>query len=209
MTPCQNNADTSCFCPIANFTNNVVGCVQAWGNQNDVQAGLSTFAGLCAQHVSNNPAIVTAIPTTVTLSPAPSAAAGPLTTIYYTNTVTVPCSTAGSAIASSSTVTVYSSQVTVPQVQLITQTPAGPSASTSVVLAPGTTAPAAAAPAATNAGSAAAPVATVSPAGSTPVVGNTTGSTSPPQVSVSLAGRADVTSLFSILAAGALALVLV
>jgi len=121
---------------------------------------LSYLAGICANHIKQNPAIITAMPSSITLAPVPAAptpsssnvagatqgsAAAPLTTapagnvpvttIQIQQTVTVPCTftngaSSGSAIPSSSTTTVISSQITVPQVQFITQAAAG---TTSVV----------------------------------------------------------------------------
>ncbi|KAI9811297.1 MAG: hypothetical protein M1832_000911, partial [Thelocarpon impressellum] len=163
ITPCRDNADTDCFCPIQEYAGAVVECVRSWGGK-DIQGALSTWAGLCAGYVAKNPAILTAIPTTYTLGyaapPAPTGAPGsytppvqPMTTIVVANTVTVPCyfttgESSGSPIPSSSTTSLYQTSLEVPQVQLYTQpAPAsGTSAAPQVVLAAGTPAPAPAAP---------------------------------------------------------------
>ncbi|KAL4897287.1 hypothetical protein BDV59DRAFT_198687 [Aspergillus ambiguus] len=98
---CTSNADTSCFCPSADFTKKVISCIQAWGSSDaEVQAALSYFTGICAAYVPENPGIVTAVPTTITLvptvkptgaAPVTAAPSAPCTTITYsTYTVTVP-----------------------------------------------------------------------------------------------------------------------
>ncbi|KAF9893129.1 hypothetical protein FE257_012540 [Aspergillus nanangensis] len=104
---CHSNADASCFCPSSDFTDKVIACIQSWGaSEEEIQASLSYFTGICAPYVPENPGIVTAVPTTITLvptvvpHPAPSATgvdaitaapSVPCTTITYsTYTVTVP-----------------------------------------------------------------------------------------------------------------------
>jgi len=48
--------------------------VQSWGaNSAEVQSALSYLAGICAAHVKQNPAIITAMPSTITLAPTPAA----------------------------------------------------------------------------------------------------------------------------------------
>jgi len=117
-TGCADNADASCYCAQSNFTTNVIGCIQSWGADSEVQSALSYLAGICANHIKQNPAIITAMPSSITLAPPPAAAtpapsnvAGatqgsaaaplttapaaavnvPVTTIVIQQTVTVPC----------------------------------------------------------------------------------------------------------------------
>jgi hypothetical protein len=69
---CDSNSDNSCYCPSSNFTNSVIECVQAWGaSQDEVEAALSYFTGICGAYIPSNPNIVYAIPTTITLAPIP------------------------------------------------------------------------------------------------------------------------------------------
>jgi hypothetical protein len=114
----------------------VIQCIQSWGvSSSEIQAALSYFTGICANHIDQNPGIVTAIPTTITLIPTPS---------IETQTVTatevgasppppppaqesVPCTTISISTTftvSETQTTVYTTEVTVPQVQFITTTAA-------------------------------------------------------------------------------------
>jgi hypothetical protein len=58
------------MCPNSEFTKNVISCVTAWGASNqEIQAALSYFAGICAAFVPKNPGICTDVPTSITLIP--------------------------------------------------------------------------------------------------------------------------------------------
>ncbi|KAL8862078.1 MAG: hypothetical protein Q9178_001533 [Gyalolechia marmorata] len=73
ITTCKDTADSSCYCLDAEFTKTVQECVSAWAaNNSDVQGALSNLAGICADHVSNNPGIITNVPKTITLVPTPA-----------------------------------------------------------------------------------------------------------------------------------------
>ena len=73
MSGCKDNADANCFCGNEKFIKNVMGCISAWsGSDSETQAAASYLMGLCASHVSTNPAIITACPSTVTPGPSPS-----------------------------------------------------------------------------------------------------------------------------------------
>ncbi|KAI4251266.1 MAG: hypothetical protein L6R42_008453, partial [Xanthoria sp. 1 TBL-2021] len=73
ITTCKDTTDSSCYCLDAAFTKTVQECVSAWAaNNNDVQGALSNLAGICADHVSNNPGIITNVPKTITLVPTPA-----------------------------------------------------------------------------------------------------------------------------------------
>ncbi|KAI9789880.1 MAG: hypothetical protein M1833_002146 [Piccolia ochrophora] len=70
ITPCNSNDETDCICKNIDYAKKVIDCVQAWSPYDDeIQAALSYFAGICAPYVKENPAIVTAVPVTITLCP--------------------------------------------------------------------------------------------------------------------------------------------
>jgi hypothetical protein len=116
--------------------------VQSWGaSQAEVQAALSYFTGICAAFVPQNPGIVTAIPTTITLVPtvtptgvdAVTAPTGATATATPTGGAAVtPAPEAPSAPCT--TITYSSYTVTVPQVAFSTAT-AG--STTTIGLIPG------------------------------------------------------------------------
>ncbi|KAL1953189.1 hypothetical protein VTO42DRAFT_3424 [Malbranchea cinnamomea] len=141
---CNSNSDISCFCPSPEFTSAVIECIQAWGaSDEEVQKALSYFTGICAPHVPENPGIITAIPSTITLAPTETA------------TVTVPCTTitVSQVVTISNTVTsTRTSTVTVPQVEFTTATPSVPGATPTVGLIPAPTSPAPAPASTTPAG---------------------------------------------------------
>ncbi|PLB53236.1 hypothetical protein P170DRAFT_348433, partial [Aspergillus steynii IBT 23096] len=132
MPKCGSNSEAGCFCPSAEFTDKVIGCVQAWGASDDeVQAALSYFTGICASYVPQNPGIVTAIPSTITLVPSagvPSTTdVSPVTQAPKpTGGVTSPETTAPAPAppvpVSATTITYSTYTVTVPQVAFSTAT---------------------------------------------------------------------------------------
>lgn len=70
MSGCSGNDDSDCFCKNEQFIKNVMGCISAWSeSDSDTSAAASYLMGLCAAHVPNNPAIITACPPTVTPTP--------------------------------------------------------------------------------------------------------------------------------------------
>jgi hypothetical protein len=100
---CKDNTDSSCYCTSSNVTNSIIQCIQSWATDaSEIQSALSYFTGICSGYIGSNPAIVSAIPKTITLAPpAPSATgvspagapapAVPCTTITYASTIlTVP-----------------------------------------------------------------------------------------------------------------------
>ncbi|KAL2001403.1 hypothetical protein VTN02DRAFT_1809 [Thermoascus thermophilus] len=117
LTPkCDSNSDISCFCPYSDFTDKVIECVQSWGaSEDEVQAALSYFTGICAAYVPQNPGIVTAIPTTVTLVPVPAGTDS-------TNPPAAAPVTAAPAPVPRTTITYSSIKVTVPMVGFTTVT---------------------------------------------------------------------------------------
>lgn len=124
ITSCTDTADPSCYCPQEEFVNKVVGCLDAWSSDDDeVTSAVEYFLGLCAPYVDENPAIVTAIPSTITLpTPSPDV---PNVTIIQTITTVVPCepTTVTTGSASGTVVTVSTSTatqtLTIPQVTLV------------------------------------------------------------------------------------------
>lgn len=106
LTTCKDNSDHNCFCGNEKFIKNVMACLSAWSiSDSDIQAAASYLMGICAAHVPNNPAIITACPPGVTPGPSPAAPTpvpsspagptAPCTTITYSSstlvtTVTVP-----------------------------------------------------------------------------------------------------------------------
>ncbi|KAL8991861.1 MAG: hypothetical protein Q9169_007585 [Polycauliona sp. 2 TL-2023] len=93
ITTCKDTTDSSCYCLDAAFTKTVQECVSAWAaNSNDVQGALSNLAGICADHVSNNPGIITNVPITITLVPTPASQApsGPSSAPMTTPALTSP-----------------------------------------------------------------------------------------------------------------------
>ncbi|KKZ66950.1 hypothetical protein EMCG_07378 [[Emmonsia] crescens] len=142
---CGSNSDISCFCPSSEFTSAVIACIQSWGASNDeIQSALSYFTGICAAHIPKNPGIITAIPSTIILTPPP--APTPATQTGGPTIVTpppqAPCTTitVSQVITVSGTDSILTTIVTVPQVQFITETIAGATTGINVGLVPGTTA---------------------------------------------------------------------
>ncbi|KAJ6259570.1 hypothetical protein Dda_5207 [Drechslerella dactyloides] len=128
ITQCINSGDVKCLCPNADYINNVAQCVEAWSEDDtEVINALQYMRGLCAQYIPSNPAIVTAVPSYVTVPPASTGA----TTIVVSTTVTVPC-TNGPASATyapgytSYTTQVIATTVTVCPVKLVATEPSKP-----------------------------------------------------------------------------------
>lgn len=63
QTDCKDNADASCYCRNAEMIKKVMGCLEAWSDDDEqTQAAASYLQGICAQYVPENPAIITACP---------------------------------------------------------------------------------------------------------------------------------------------------
>ncbi|EDN09634.1 predicted protein [Histoplasma mississippiense (nom. inval.)] len=145
---CNSNSDISCFCPSSKFTSAVIACIQSWGASDDeIQSSLSYFAGICAADVPKNPGIITAIPSTITLTPPP--AATPPAARTGGNALITPLPQAPRTEITVSQVISYSAAepttrttiVTVPQVQFITETIPGAATARYVGLVQGTALP--------------------------------------------------------------------
>jgi hypothetical protein len=190
VTDCSSINDYNCFCPNSNLTTLVFECLSAHGaSDSEISAAQTYFQGICAQYVTQNPAIVTAASSLT----ATATIAGPVTTIDIYTTIVVPCTQSNGP---ASTTTTISSAVIVPQVVLTTVT------GSSVGLYQGTQAPVTT--------TAAAAVIATTMATVTPTYGavNSTGTTaaSPPKftgaasrssVAFSIVGAALVFSFFA------------
>jgi hypothetical protein len=125
---CTDNTDVSCYCPSSNITSSIISCIQSWGSDaSEVSSALSYFTGICSGYIPGNPGIITAVPTTIPITPVAGATGTQVAP-------SVPCTT----------ITYSSTTYTVPQVAFTTSTATGAvGGETSVVgLVPATTAPA-------------------------------------------------------------------
>jgi hypothetical protein len=120
---CKDNSDAKCYCPNKEFTKKVISCIDAWGtSKSEITEALSYFTGICAAWVPQNPGIVTAIPSTITLAPTVTSSASPITGDVI-SAPKVPCTT----------ITYSTYTVTVPQVSFVTSTLTGSSGITQTV----------------------------------------------------------------------------
>ncbi|KAH0134273.1 hypothetical protein KCU66_g1014, partial [Aureobasidium melanogenum] len=105
-TNCTNNADADCYCKDEAFINSVYQCIDAYGGSDEsVSQAMSYMVGICAKAIPSNPAIVTAVPSSIDIQPSSStvnAATGSLTSAVPTGSMPsdVP---SGSVPASSAT----------------------------------------------------------------------------------------------------------
>ncbi|KAF2133452.1 hypothetical protein P153DRAFT_428421 [Dothidotthia symphoricarpi CBS 119687] len=128
-TGCKDNTDSNCYCKIKDFTKNVIDCVSAWcSNDAETKQALEYLIGICADHVSENPGIVTDCPSYIPLTPTTSTASISKTA-SSASAVKTPCTT----------ITVGTMEITVPQVHFSTQKGVADSNPTQTVgLVPGT-----------------------------------------------------------------------
>ncbi|KAK6542045.1 hypothetical protein TWF694_007817 [Orbilia ellipsospora] len=139
ITQCIDSGDVKCLCPNAEYIQNVASCVEAWGSDDsEVAKALEYMQGLCADHIPSNPAIVTCVPTYVTLPPASTGA----TTITVSTTVVVPCTNVAASVTTAAgytpsyTTQVVATTVTVCPVKLVTTVPNKPVLVPATVTAP-------------------------------------------------------------------------
>ncbi|KAF3916160.1 hypothetical protein AA313_de0204621 [Arthrobotrys entomopaga] len=139
ITQCIDSGDVKCLCPNAEYIQNVASCVEAWGSDDsEVAKALEYMQGLCADHIPSNPAIVTCVPTYVSLPPASTGA----TTITVSTTVVVPCTNVAADVTTAAgyipsyTTQVIATTVTVCPVKLITTVPNKPVLVPATVTAP-------------------------------------------------------------------------
>ncbi|KAJ2904890.1 hypothetical protein MKZ38_006931 [Zalerion maritima] len=146
---CGDNTDSSCYCPSAEFVENIFSCIYSYGESDDIiQEAVEFFQGICANYAGDNPAIATGaetITTIITVSPttaiatATSTQSAQYTTVTVIQTTVVPCESDGTTLTDSSSTVVISTEMTVPQVTFQTTIEEGATTS-DVVLIPGTTA---------------------------------------------------------------------
>ncbi|RDL41593.1 uncharacterized protein BP5553_01572 [Venustampulla echinocandica] len=163
LVGCADNTDHACYCPSAEFVNNVFGCLSSYGaSDSEVAQAKSFFQGICAPYIPSNPAIVTGAPTGPAVPTTAGTAAGeaptappaiPQTTMTVVTTIQVPYTitegeSSGSIVPSSSVESVLSTTLTIPQVVFSTVSTEGQTTPVPELVA-GT--PAAVAAAATNA----------------------------------------------------------
>ncbi|KAF3037323.1 hypothetical protein E8E12_003217 [Didymella heteroderae] len=149
---CKNNADASCYCKNKDFTKNVIDCVSAWcGTDDETRQSLQYLIGICAEHVPENPGLVTDCPSYIPLNPTPASPTAPAggmstpagdvgsTTAAVPGTTPAPAETPA-ASTPCTTITYGSTTLTIPQVHFTTETnEAGAAAPTEPVgLVPGT-----------------------------------------------------------------------
>ncbi|EER42464.1 predicted protein [Histoplasma capsulatum H143] len=119
-----------------------------WGASDDeIQSSLSYFAGICAADIPKNPGIITAIPSTITLTP-PPAATPPAARTGGNTLITPPPQAPRTEITVSQVIsysaakpTTHTTIVTVPQVQFVTETISGAATGKYVGLVQGTALP--------------------------------------------------------------------
>lgn len=196
-TGCNGNTDSSCYCKDAQFITNAITCANSHGaNHEEIAQAISYLQGICAPHIPQNPAIITAVPTTITVSPVPASTAAPvasgpvtqapampMTTVTLSTTVTMPCS----ACESASSVSVINTVITCPQVSFAT------GSASSVSLMPATTF---AAPTGSTVAPAPAP-APISASTAAPVASSVSAPVYPVPVPISVSTAAPVASSVS------------
>ncbi|KAF1932946.1 uncharacterized protein M421DRAFT_416544 [Didymella exigua CBS 183.55] len=160
---CKNNADASCYCKNKDFTKQVIDCVSAWcGTDDETREALQYLIGICAEHVPENPGLVTDCPSYIPLNPTPASPTAPASGVSTTagevgsTTAAVPVTTPAPEVPSGgvtgnvpastpaastpcTTITYGTTTLTLPQVHFTTQTnDAGATPTQPVGLAPGT-----------------------------------------------------------------------
>ncbi|KAK6005706.1 hypothetical protein QM012_007348 [Aureobasidium pullulans] len=133
-TDCANNAHADCYCKDEAFINSVYQCIDAYGGSDEnVSQAMSYMVGICAKAIPSNPAIVTAVPSSIDIQPSSStvnAATGSLTSAVPIGSSEVPASSATDSIVYVTDV-VKSTLTTCPVGQTITS-----AGSTTVLTAP-------------------------------------------------------------------------
>jgi len=100
QTKCTDNADSTCYCKDAEFVKNVMGCIEAWSDDDSNTSGsASYFQGICAPYIPENPAIITACPSVG--KPTPASETSAAETPEETAPVYGSSSTEGSPVTSS------------------------------------------------------------------------------------------------------------
>jgi hypothetical protein len=99
QTKCKDNADSSCYCRDAEFVKQVMGCIEAWSDDDDQTHGAASyFQGICAPYVPQNPAIITACPSAGKPTATPVSDSSSIETSAETASVYSTSSTEGSPV---------------------------------------------------------------------------------------------------------------
>jgi hypothetical protein len=99
QTKCKDNADSSCYCRDAEFVKQVMGCIEAWSDDDDQTHGAASyFQGICAPYVPQNPAIITACPSAGKPTTTPVSESSSIETTAETAPVYSTSSTEGSPV---------------------------------------------------------------------------------------------------------------
>jgi hypothetical protein len=99
QTKCKDNADSTCYCRDAEFVKQVMGCIEAWSDDDDqTQGAASYFQGICAPYVPQNPAIITACPSAGKPTATPVSESSSIETSAETAPVYSTSSTEGSPV---------------------------------------------------------------------------------------------------------------
>jgi hypothetical protein len=157
---CKDNTATDCYCKNAKFTKNVIDCVQAWCETDEqTKKTLQYLVGICAEHVPENPGLVTDCPkdTFDNTPPTPTGGAQVPSSGMPANTPmpsappavgvppahsAPPAPSAPPANVPMTTITYGTTSLTVPQVHFTTEVPAAGSTPTAPVgLVPGVAPP--------------------------------------------------------------------
>ncbi|EZF30787.1 hypothetical protein H101_05579 [Trichophyton interdigitale H6] len=88
---CESNSDIKCLCPSPEFAHKVISCIQAWSaNEQETQAAISFFLGICVTFIPQNPGLVNHLPSGMPIAPPPvsSGPAPPVVTLTITPTMT-------------------------------------------------------------------------------------------------------------------------
>ena len=65
MTDCKGNTDSFCYCKDSEFISKVMGCINSNSDSSSQASSAASYLrGICAEYVSQNPAIITAGPST-------------------------------------------------------------------------------------------------------------------------------------------------
>lgn len=122
-TDCANNADADCYCKDEAFINSVYQCIDAYGGSDEsVSQAMSYMVGICAKAIPSNPAIVTAVPSSIDIQPSSStvnAVTGSSSSAIPVGTTEAPASSATDSIVYVTDV-VKSTLTTCPVGQVIT-----------------------------------------------------------------------------------------
>jgi hypothetical protein len=133
---CANNADADCYCKNGNFISDVYKCIDAYGGSDDnVSKAISYLIGICAKAVSGNPAIITAVPTSINITPSTTASSAvDAATAPTTSSVAAPTTSSIAAPITSSVATNSIVYVTDVVMSTVTTCPVGHVISTAGVV---------------------------------------------------------------------------